>query len=221
MSSGHELFREIGRRILQWWYENKRDYPWRHERDPYRILIAEIMLQRTKAEQVVPVYVEFISRYPTVQDLARARPEDVEEYFARLGLRWRAKKVLAMAKYVTERLGGMLPETEEGLIEVPAVGDYMADALSVFAYGRDRVVVDANVVRIVERLFFVRSRGEGRRDPRIRQLANSMLVPGKSREFNWALIDFGALVCRPAKPLCGGCPLSDLCRYRGQATVLD
>jgi len=77
MSSSHELFREIGRRILQWWYENKRDYPWRHERDPYRILIAEIMLQRTKAEQVVPVYVEFISRYPTVQDLAKKKVKKV------------------------------------------------------------------------------------------------------------------------------------------------
>jgi A/G-specific adenine glycosylase len=146
-----------------------------------------------------------------VQDLAKARPEDVEKYFARLGLRWRAKKVLAMARYVTEKLGGTLPETEEGLLEVPAVGDYIADALSVFAYGRDGVVVDANVVRIVERLFRVKSRGESRRDPRIRQLANSMLMPGKSREFNWALIDFGALVCRPANPLCGSCPLSDLC----------
>jgi len=212
------LPREMGERILRWWYRSRRDYPWRRERDPYRILIAEIMLQRTKAEQVVPVYVEFISRYPTVQDLAEAKLEDVEEYFARLGLRWRAKKVLAMARYVTEKFRGRLPETEEDLLEIPAVGEYIADALSVFAYGRNRVAVDANVVRIVERLFCVKSRGEGRRDSRIRQLANSMLILGKAREFNWALIDFGALVCKPTNPLCENCPLSDLCCYKRRET---
>jgi A/G-specific adenine glycosylase len=217
MPLNRELSRKIGEEILQWWYRNKRDYPWRHEGDPYKILIAEIMLQRTKAEQVVPVYVEFINKYPTMQDLAKANLEDVEKYFARLGLRWRAKKVLAMARYVAEKFQGKLPETEKDLLEIPAVGEYIADALAVFAYGRDKVVVDANVVRIIERLFCVKSRGEGRRDPKIRQLANSMLVPGKSREFNWALIDFGALVCRPAHPLCRSCPLSSLCCYGGTA----
>jgi len=205
---------ELGEEILGWWYENRRDYPWRRETDPYRILVAEIMLQRTRAEQVVPVYLEFIGRYPTVYDLAGADLKEVGEYFAKLGLRWRAGRVLEMAKYVVERFRGKLPESREELLEIPAVGDYVADAILIFAYGRDRVAVDSNVVRIVERLFCAKSRGEGRRDPEIRRIANSMLVPGKAREFNWALIDFGSLVCRSVNPLCGDCPLRGKCCCR-------
>jgi len=214
--AGSSSPKELGEKILRWWYENKRDYPWRHEIDPYKILVAETMLQRTRAEQVVPVYVEFINRYPTVRDLAGAELEDVERYFAKLGLRWRAKKVLEMAKYIVEKFYGKLPESEEKLLEIPAIGDYVADAILVFAYNRDKVVVDANVVRIVERLFCIKSRSEGRRDPRIRQIANSMLVLGKAKEFNWALIDFGAVICRPINPLCEICPLKDPCCYRRQ-----
>jgi len=217
--SGSASPRELGEKILQWWYGKKRDYPWRHVTDPYMILIAEIMLQRTRAEQVVPVYTEFVSRYPTVRDLAEADPEEIENYFAKLGLRWRARKVLEMAKYVVEKFCGKLPDKEERLLEIPAIGDYIADAILVFAYGKDRVVVDSNVVRIVERLFCIRSRGEGRRDPRIRQIANSLLVPGKAREFNWALIDFGALICRPSNPSCRNCPLQVQCCYGKQVAT--
>jgi len=212
------LAREIGEKILVWWYRHRRDYPWRCERDPYKILIAEVMLQRTRAEQVVPVYLEFVSRYPTVEDLARARLEDVQRYFAKLGLQWRAQKVLEMAVYIVNRFGGKLPQAEEDLLEIPGVGEYIAEAVLVFAYGADRVVVDTNVVRIVERLFCAKSRGEGRRDPEIRKIAYLLLVPGKAKELSWALIDFGALLCRSTRPLCESCPLRDLCCHGRQKT---
>jgi len=207
------FFRKIGERLLEWWYRNRRDYPWRHESDPYRILIAEIMLQRTKAEQVVPVYLEFLRRYPTIGDLAAADLSDVEAFFSRLGLKWRASKVIEMARYIVEKLGGRIPDERDKLLEIPMIGEYIADAVLAFAYGKDVAVVDANVVRIIERVLCMKPRGEARRDPRFRAVANMMLPQGKAREFNWAMIDFSALICRPQNPRCDECPLRDLCCY--------
>jgi len=207
------ILSEIGERIINWWKNNKRDYPWRRERDPYRILIAEIMLQRTKADQVVPVYLEFLKKYPTVHDLARASVEDVETYFARLGLRWRALRVVKMAKYIVEKMRGVIPDRREELLKVPMIGDYMADAILAFAYGRNVAVVDSNVVRVIERIFGIKPRGEARRDPRFRSIAQKILPKGRARKYNWAIIDFAAKVCTPRNPKCEMCPLKDMCRY--------
>jgi len=211
--SGPASPEEIGKALLEWWYGNRRDYPWRRERDPYRILVAEVMLQRTRAEQVVPVYLEFLGKFPAVGDLAKARPEDVGPFFARLGLRWRAGRVIEMARYIAERLGGRIPCDRDVLLRVPMIGEYIADAILAFACGEDIAVVDANVVRVIGRLFCIKPRGEGRRDPAFRSTANAMVPRGRGREFNWAMIDFAALVCRPGRPECGACPLRDLCLY--------
>ena len=209
------FLRKLGEKILEWWYKNRRDYPWRHERDPYRILIAEIMLQRTKADQVMPVYLEFLRKYPTIKELAKAKLEDIEYFFGKLGLRWRAKRVLEMAKYVAGKLDGRLPDKREELLKIPMIGEYMADAILSFAYGKDVAVVDANVVRVIERLLCIKPRGEARRDPRFRSIANMMLPKGKAREYNWAIIDFAALICTPRNPKCSTCPLkNDCCFYR-------
>jgi len=207
------IFEEISKRIVNWWVKNKRDYPWRHERDPYKVLIAEIMLQRTKADQVVPVYLDFIKRYPTIHDLAKASAKDVETFFARLGLRWRAARVIEMAKYITEKAGGTIPDTREELLKIPMIGEYIADAILVFAYGKETAVVDSNVVRIIGRIFGIKARGEARRDPRFRKIAQKLLLKGKAREYNWAVIDFAARICTPRNPKCEVCPLKDLCRY--------
>jgi len=204
---------EVGRKILEWWYKNKRDFPWRHERDPYRLLIAEIMLQRTKADQVVPVYLEFLRKYPTIKHLAEADLKEIESFFARLGLLWRAKRVKKMAEYIVLHYKGRIPRNREDLLKIPMIGEYMADALLSFAYGKDMVVVDSNVVRVIQRVFNLRSKGEARRDPKFRAYAQAMLPRGRAREYNWAIIDFAARTCTPRNPKCGICPLRDLCRY--------
>ena len=208
-----DFLRKLGAKILKWWSKNKRDYPWRHETDPYRILIAEIMLQRTKADQVVPVYLEFIKRYPTIKDLGRANLEDIEYFFNKLGLKWRAKRVLEMAKYIAEKFDGKLPAEKEYLLEIPMIGEYISDAILSFAYGLDVAVIDANVVRVIGRLLCLEPHGEARRDPRFRNIAGMMLPRGRAREYNWAMIDFAALICTPRNPRCDICPLRNNCCF--------
>jgi len=157
--------------ILSWFDKNRRSFPWRTRTDPYQILIAEIMLQRTRADQVEPVYMDFIRRFPDVRKLNRATRKEIGEYFAQLGLFWRTELVKRLARELVERFDGKVPEDRDELLSLPAVGDYIADAVLSFAYGRDIAVVDANVCRVVGRVFGLTAKGEARRDPRFRKVA--------------------------------------------------
>jgi len=206
---------EISERLLVWWRRNKRNFPWREERDPYRIMVAEILLQRTRAEQVKKIYRSFLARFPTPESLAGAREEEIEDFFSRLGLMWRAKKMKALGEAIVSRFGGLVPESREELLTLPGVGEYVASAVQVFAFGRDMAVVDANVCRVLGRIFGVRPKGEARRDRRFAEIARSLLPPGGAREFNWAVIDFASSVCVPGKPKCHECPISFFCKYFG------
>ena len=208
-----EKTHRIRKELLSWYRRNGRDYPWRKTRDPYRILIAEIMLQRTKADQVAPVYEEFIRRFPDPVSLHKADPDVIRSYFLRLGLMWRADLVTKLATELVERFGGRIPSNRNQLLSLPSVGDYMADAVLSFAYGRNVAVVDSNVCRVLSRIFGLKPRGEARRDRRFRMLAQALVPPRKSREFNWAMIDFASAVCRPRKPKCELCPLKGYCSF--------
>jgi A/G-specific adenine glycosylase len=209
----------VSARLLEWFKEHGRRYPWRENASPYRVLVAEIMLQRTKAEQVLPVYLSFLKEFPTVQKLDEGRVEDVRKYFSRLGLMWRAGLVKRLAREIIIRHCGKIPDSREELLSLPSVGEYMADAVLSFAYGRDVAVVDANVCRVIGRVFGLKPRGEARRDRMIREMAQRMVPEGRSREFNWAMIDLAALICTPRKPRCPECPLEEVCSYRrGEAS---
>src|SRR5271157_3099422 len=126
--------------LLKWYEKNGRSFPWREKRDPYQILIAEIMLQRTKANQVLPVYLDFIREFPTIESLKTATVRKVKRYFARLGLLWRANRVKQMAQDIVERFNGRIPSDRDQLLAIPSVGDYIADAVLAFAYGKDVAV---------------------------------------------------------------------------------
>jgi len=204
---------EAADRLLVWWKKSKRDYPWRKDLSPYKVLIAEMMLQRTKADQVVPLYRAFLRKFPSPRDIASARPGEVEDFFRHLGLLWRAKKVRMLGKDLLSRFESRVPNSREELLSLPGIGEYAADAVLAFAYGKDTAVVDANVCRVISRLFGLESRGEARRDPRFREMAKEMVPKGRAREFNWAIIDFAALVCMPNNPKCGVCPINLLCIY--------
>jgi len=208
-----EKTRAVRGKLLFWYERNGRDYPWRRTVDPYRILIAEIMLQRTKADQVAPVYGEFIRRFPDPYSLHKADPEVIRSYFSKLGLMWRADLIIRFAAKLVERFGGKIPPDRDQLLSLPAVGDYIADAVLSFAYGRDVAVVDSNVCRVLRRVFGLKPRGEARRDRRFRELAQMLVPPGKSREFNWAMIDFASAVCTPRNPKCDECPLRENCLH--------
>ncbi len=201
--------------ILSWFKENGRLYPWRNEKVPYRILIAEVMLQRTRADQVLPVYNEFIKQFPTVNSLAAANTDDVNRYVRKLGLFWRSKMISRMARFILKKHDGVIPAEREKLLEIPGVGDYIADAIISFAFNGKRTVIDANVVRLVTRFFGFKNEGETRRNRAFVSFCQTLSRDLRLRDvkkLNRAMIDHAAALCKP-KPICVKCPLSGSCRY--------
>ena len=201
--------------ILKWFDHNGRRFPWREERDPFHILLVEIMLQRTRAAQVQRIYRSILASYPTPDALSLATQQQIEDAFRPLGLRWRAGLVRALAKDLVMSFNGRVPESRRELLSLPGVGDYMADAVLSFAYGRDVAVLDANVSRVIARYHGIVPRGEARRDQQIRVALDSMLPTTRSREFNWGMIDIGATICTVRRPSCQRCPLKTTCRFAG------
>ncbi len=201
--------------LLRWFGRYGRDLPWRRTRDPYRILVSEIMLQQTQVDRVVDYYARFLQRYPTVQDLAAARPSEVRESWDGLGYYARARHLHAAARRVAQRLGGAFPDDVAALMELPGVGRYTAGAVASFAFGRAAPILDTNVRRLLTRVF-VRRRPSRRGvlDRRLWALAALLVPAGKAWEFNQALMDFGATLCTARKPHCSRCPLVDLCAWR-------
>ncbi len=208
---------EIPVALLNWFSKNARRFPWREtfeKPDSYLILFTEIMLQRTKAEQVVPVYLEFIQKYPTFDRLARAPSREVESLFSRLGLRWRAKQVTKLINVLKRRYNGRVPRDPLQLRELPGVGDYVCKAVLCYAFGRREGPVDTNVVRVITRLFGKPINPDrGRRNKTIVGLTQSLVPEGKdARQFNLALLDLGAMICT-STPRCEECPLRSYCEY--------
>ncbi len=208
--------RKIARELLKWFDNHKRSFPWRKTFDtpnPYIILFTEIMLQRTKADQVVPVYSEFVKRYPTFQALASAPEDEVVSLFSRLGLTWRARNVIKLIRMLEDRYGGEIPRDISELRKLPAVGDYVAKAVSCYAFGDSLAPVDTNVVRVISRLFGLSVRSDSaRRSKRISELTKSLIPKGQPQYLNLSVLDFAAEVCKP-QPLCQVCPLRKYCDY--------
>jgi len=207
-----EIGKTFGERLLEWYRDNGRSYyPWRNTSDPYRILVAEIMLQRTKADQVVPLYLSFLEKFPSIEILTEGSEEEINKYFAHLGLRWRADRILRMAHEIATKFDGKLLGNRKELLSIPGIGEYIADAILVFAYGERRAILDANICRIIERVFSLAPRGEARRNPEFRRMADRLLPRRGAREYNFAMIDLASLVCLPRNPKCNICPLGDIC----------
>jgi len=171
------------------------------------------MLQRTKAEQVVPVYLEFVRRYPTFHELSLASKKDVVSLFARLGLKWRAKNVLRLIRQIAEKYHGSIPSQLDDLRKLPGVGEYVAAAVTCYAFGQRTVAIDSNVVRVVSRLFGIAVNSDsGRRHVGLMQAAASLVPQNRVSDFNLALLDISAKICKP-KPLCKICPLVAYCAF--------
>ena len=207
------------RRLLAWFRREGRDLPWRRTRDPYRILVSEFMLQQTQVSRVVQYYDEFLDRYPTVEALAKARPKAVREAWDGLGYYRRAKNLHALARTVVTVYAGEVPDDPAELQQLPGVGPYTAGAVGTFAYERPSAAVDTNVSRVLRRVFRPRRRNDASADRRVRELA-AALQPVRGRtawEFNQALMDLGALICRARKPKCSACPVQSACRTGARA----
>ncbi len=209
--------------LLKWFKENGRRYPWRHEKDHYRILVAEMMLQRTRVEQVLPVYNEFIKKFPNVRTLSEAKIEDIAVFVAKLGLFWRSKMMKQTARNILIEHKGTIPSERKALLKIPGIGDYIADAMISFAFNGKRTVIDSNVIRLTTRFFGIESKGEMRRNRNFIDFCQSIsadLKPEEIRNLNWALIDHSAAVCKPV-PLCDQCPLSKSCHYFKGRRLID
>jgi len=193
--------------VLAWYEENGRDLPWRRTRDPYAILVSEILLHQTQVSRVIPVYQQFLSRYPTADSLARARLSAVKRLTDPLGYKIRGRWLHAIARHVAEERAGYFPDTIDGLRRLPGVGRYTAGAVMSFAFHRDAPILDTNVARLLRRYFGV----DGRRSA-LWKLAARVIPRGKASVFNQALMDLGALVCVSRKPRCAVCPLRRSCR---------
>lgn len=193
----------LRKKLLQWGRENFSRYPWRYDTNPFHAIVSEIMLQRTKAEQVVSVYEAFTERFPNPQAVATASLTDIEKIIYSLGLKWRAKKLIEMSNYIIKN-DGIIPKTVEELINIPGVGTYVATAyLSLHGHSRC-AIVDANVVRFYGRFFGFQTGVETRRNNCLLKIADSITPRKKYREFNYALLDF-------TRKICGQTPRHDIC----------
>jgi A/G-specific adenine glycosylase len=212
--------------LLAWYARSARDLPWRRTRDPYHVLVSEVMLQQTQVSRVAEYYGRFVEQFPDLRALARATPRAVREAWDGLGYYARARNLHGLAKIVAGRsVGGKgvaeLPQDPEELIKLPGVGRYTAGAVASFAYQKSVPAVDTNVARVIRRVFFG-ERLVGERLTRQRSIPQRViwsvaasLVPKNGKrawKYNQAIMELGALVCTARIPKCGECPVRSGCK---------
>jgi len=209
-------------RLLAWYDTSARDLPWRvrpaeraegKRADPYRVWLSEIMLQQTTVPHATPYFLGFTRRWPTVAALAAADEGEVMAAWAGLGYYARARNLIACARHVAGALGGVFPETEDGLRALPGVGPYTAAAIATIAFDRPANVVDGNVERVMARIFAVETPLPGAK-PELKRLAGDLVTDDRPGDWAQALMDLGAMLCTPASPACAVCPVNDACQGR-------
>ena len=207
--------------LLRWFAVDKRRLPWRTEGgeqpDPYRVWLSEVMLQQTTVAHATPYWQRFTARWPTVEALAAAPEGDVMAAWAGLGYYARARNLIACARVVAAEHGGRFPDDETGLRRLPGIGRYTAAAVAAIAFGRRAVVVDANVERVVARLFGVKTPLPAARDE-IYRLTDGLTPERGAGDFAQAMMDLGATICTPRSPACPRCPLAKACAAHASGT---
>ncbi len=209
-SERSRFFRE---QLVVWGTLHGRSFPWRSSSDPYHLLIAEMMLRRTQARQVVSVYEEFVRQYPTPQALAAATEEDVTQLLHPLGLSWRIPAFRQMAQRLVADYDGEVPRDRKALLALPGVGEYVADALRCFAYHEPIALLDTNTVRVAGRYLGFPVHAESRRRAPVKRALLCLVEPHAPRASNLALLDLAATVCRPRQPHCVSCPVATGCAW--------
>lgn len=206
-------YSKVSRKLIQSWKLYKRDFIWRHNPTPYKIMIAEFMLQRTKAEQVEPVYKKFLKKYPDIYKPAKAKEVEVCSFTNNLGLHKRGKNFILAAKYIIEHFQGTFPEERQALLKIPGIGDYVAGAILTVCFNKPEYVIDANIARFINRYYGLGLKGEIRRKKQIIEKAKSLFNYSDTRSLLFSLLDFTALICKPLKPLHENCVLRKTCKY--------
>lgn len=209
----HPNLAAVRRALLHWFRHHGRDLPWRRTRDPYRVLVSEIMLQQTQVDRVKPKYAAFLELFPTLEALATASPGDVIRAWAGLGYNRRALNLQRTARAVLNEHHGQFPQTPDELQTLPGIGPYTAGAVACFAFERDVAFMDTNIRRVIRRLLV--GPDDGAVQPTEKQLlalAAAAIPADEGWTWNQALMELGALICTAAKPRCPLCPVRSECR---------
>ncbi|TCO10478.1 A/G-specific DNA-adenine glycosylase [Natronoflexus pectinivorans] len=204
---------DFERSLIKWYRINKRDLPWRKTSNPYHIWVSEIILQQTQISQGTNYYLNFLRKFPDIQSLANAPIDEVLKVWQGLGYYSRARNFHEAAKTVVDQYDGIIPSSKSELQKLKGIGPYTAAAIASIAFGEKCIVVDGNVIRLLSRCFAMDvpvDTGKGRKI--IEKLASNLLDEAKPGDFNEAMMDLGAMVCKPSNPECNSCPLNSGCK---------
>lgn len=210
-----KIIKSIQASLAKWYRQEKRDLPWRDTQDPYRILVSEFMLQQTQVKTVIPYYQRWIKSFPNAKVLAKARETNVLKHWEGLGYYSRARNLHRSAKMIVKEFQGRVPDTWDEILNLPGVGRYTAGAVLSIAFCQSVPVLDGNVKRVLSRLFCLRENGASSAgENRLWQVAKKLVPSGAPGDFNQSLMELGATVCLPQKPLCLLCPLTAVCQAK-------
>jgi len=199
-------------KLVSWYQNNKRDLPWRNTVNPYHIWLSEIILQQTRVLQGTPYYLAFLNAFPTIEDLANASEDKVLKMWQGLGYYSRARNLHYTAKDIVNNFGGEFPKDHKQVLKLKGVGVYTAAAITSFAFDMPYAVVDGNVIRVLSRMFGVSipfDTSAGKKE--FQYLAQELLIENEAAIYNQAIMEFGAIQCRPKSPNCSSCPMQDFC----------
>jgi len=213
MTFNKELLSKFPVLLMQWnRQQNVRKMPWKGEKDPFKIWMSEIILQQTRVEQGLKYYERFVSNFPDIKKLAAARDEKIYKLWEGLGYYSRCKNLIETARFISKKLDGKFPDTFENILALKGVGHYTASAIASFAYNLPYAVVDGNVFRVLSRIFGIKKPIDSTEGKKFfSQLAFELLDKKQPGIYNQALMDFGAVICKPQNPLCNVCVLRDHC----------
>jgi A/G-specific adenine glycosylase len=204
--------RAISDGLVTWFDEHGREFPWRDDGyDAYRLLVTEILLQRTRAETVSSFVDGFFQAYPGWESLAVANEVEIAGALSGIGLQARRAASLSALGKAIVALDGVLPSERDRIETLPGVGQYIANAVELLMHGHPRPLLDTNMARVIERYIRPRDLADIRHDPWLQAAAQYLVEQGDPKIINWAVLDLGALVCKPRTPSCGDCPLNDRC----------
>jgi A/G-specific adenine glycosylase len=200
--------------ILDWFKHNKREFSWRTLKlSPFQVLVAELMLQKTNASQVENIFPRFIENYPNPESIANISEDELAKLLQPLGLFNRRARDLKKTAEIILDLGNVIPSEKKELLKLPGVGDYIANSILCFAFNKKMPIIDANVGRVMKRIFSFPVKSAPSRDKKLAERMEELIPDRYFKEFNYAILDIAALICIPRKPRCEECLMITICDY--------
>lgn len=202
---------DFGSQLIEWWGREGRRFPWRNTSDPFRIFLAEVLLHRTRATNVVPIYLKLLDSFSTPNELAQVNEKHLMDILSPLGLKWRNEMLLLTMRAIKREFDGKIPIDRDKLLSLPGVGDYIASATTVFTINSDDPLIDTNTVRVISRVYMLKITDSTRRSKTIRDKYSALRNNSEPRSFGFSIIDLASLICTSRLPDCDHCPVLNFC----------